>query len=492
MPRKRKDTTSINTLITSSKKMKDNENRVDNTLLHDYFDINNQGGYVCNIILESDNDVCNITLDSDNKKDGYLYHLAMRKGYENDIRIKDKSGNHLIYYSCQLNFKRLTRHLIDKYPCAIGQQNDWERSTNPLHAVCFYNTLHQAIFLMKHFPFLMHLKNTKGEIPLFTAVSRNGVKIIDSMLNTSIDIINIKNDHGQTALIYGCDRRKLPSVLKLLSYDEIDINIVDNDGNTALYYLCYNFASFEITEIDDLYNDYKKVIQLMHKKHPSAFRNVNRQGWNIFHVLASNQSTSFLALKMFAKSIEYMVNDYDNLGRTPFHIASLFENRKVITFIYKLSVADFSLTDRQHGKSGLHFLCENIVCHNYLNFYINNYKINVNAIDNYGNSAVHFLFQAINVSKSIDFGEKCLSMIKTLMDHNIFLSMIKNYAGMLISDIAKDKIEEAKGYKHTSTIQALQDCFSMIEDYETKARWQMYYFFMLHFDGNAKGNMSAK
>jgi hypothetical protein len=32
----------------------------------------------------------------------------------------------------------------------------------------------------------------------------------------------------------------------------------------------------------------------------------------------------------------------------------------------------------------------------------------------------------------------------------------------------------------------------MIEDYETKARWQKYYFFMLHFDGNAKGNMSAK
>jgi ankyrin repeat protein len=327
---------------------------------------------------------------------------------------------------------------------------------------------------------LVFAPNSRGRTPLFSAVDSNSAAIISALLKQATKCINHRDHNGETALILACKHCCFTAVLELLSYHDIDVNIMDKDGISAMYYLLKKYLVYHVDEDHIHFNDFKQVLELMHVKHPSAFYYINPSGGNLFHELAAHRYPELENKKLFLRSIYHMVNDYDNTGKTPLLTASKNCNSHVIDFIGWIPFADFSLKDLINGKSALHYLCENMICPNYLESFLHDYKINVNAIDNNGDTAVHSYCKLIDVSKQFRKPENCIKIINNVLNQNIFLSIKKNHSGEIISDILNSKIDEAKGYHLPVTIQTIKNCYEIIKDFEKKARWLIFQYFMLN------------
>jgi hypothetical protein len=127
----------------------------------------------------------------------------------------------------------------------------------------------------------------------------------------------------------------------------------------------------------------------------------------------------------------------------------------------------------------------------YLEFFLNQYRVDVNAIDNNGNSAIHHFFQDLDITKAIESPEKCYKIVQNVMDRNCFLSFEKNHLGLKIADIVKERIEEATLMNdNVLIIQTMMTCYEIIKVYENKARWQMFLYIILHIDEKQE-NQSA-
>ncbi len=137
-----------------------------------------------------------------------------------------------------------------------------ESGSSMLHLASEHGRFETMSYLLKNYKFDLDLCDTKGLTPLFYAVNKGCVKIIDLLISKDSNV-HVKYDRDQTLLHTACEK-DIPLIVKLLLFKCVNVDAVTTDGLTPLYIatekghgsivqiLCENGADIDIPTNSDL------------------------------------------------------------------------------------------------------------------------------------------------------------------------------------------------------------------------------------------------
>ena len=150
-------------------------------------------------------------------------------------------------------------------------------------------------------------------LPLHQAASNGDVKLMELILNTSLDL-NAKTSSGHTALHLACQYGKTEIVQLLITSPKdfsIDLNARNNNRCSALHLACKNSRT--------------EIVELLIKssKHFSIdFNARNNKGWTALHFACQNSNTEIVELLIkSSKDLNIDLNAKDDEGCTALHLA---------------------------------------------------------------------------------------------------------------------------------------------------------------------------
>jgi ankyrin repeat protein len=202
---------------------------------------------------------------------------------------------------------------------------------------------------------------------------------------------------GMTALHYAANEN-LPEVIKLLLKKGLSVNSLGLTKNTALhiaaerghdkliFLLGYHECNFNALDI----NNQSALEKAIDRKHPDCVKNLLLA--SKFQISDEIKSQAWKSLEQMSdfKSQHTLANAFntqpDPFGRTPLHLAVLENSVELVQFLIS-SGADINEKDKL-GLTALHFAAQGghkeiillLRCQD---------NINMNAVDNNGNSALH-------------------------------------------------------------------------------------------------------
>jgi ankyrin repeat protein len=427
-----------------------------------------------------------------------LISKVASKEYQNDIRMKDKSGQYPITLSCSFGilYAAFTIYLIKQYPYAIQQADSWDRRINPLHVAVEANDMEVVRFLLNNYHFLVYQQDPNGFIPLMYTDKTNNFEIMDIILNVATNCINMKTDYGITILIGSCLRLKTDMALKLLSYTNIiDINAVDVEGRNAIYCLFQELLKITFV-LNCHFTELEEVVDIIHRISPESFNCCAHYGRNLLHDFALTRIQRLGQLPTVLKYCHHLINQYDLMGRTPFHVACRHNNIHAFEQFEIMTGFDYSIKDKE-GEYPIHYLCDYMLSPELITNYITRYNVNVETLDNNGNTAVYYIIKTISEENYEDhdyvYGDgpehvdtsNYLTVMQLLLNHNLFLILSRNNDNKSVHDFAKEEYANGNLHHSIDTKQRLKSCCDFIEEKEKEARYHMFlYFFAKYTTGN--------
>jgi ankyrin repeat protein len=197
--------------------------------------------------------------------------------------------------------------------------------------------------------------------------------------------IDISDTDGRN-ILYNCIKFNYITLLELLI--EINkrnigisiINLQDRNGYTALHYcvLFNNFDAFKIL----IENDADPYI-------------MSKDGANIFIICLMYKRNNMINYLLDKK---FHINFTNNNDETLLQVACTYGNIDIINKLFELPSQQMANLDNKSNDSGLTILHQSIILDNYELFEILlNKKIDFNAVDFYGNSALHYCIMNVRI-----------------------------------------------------------------------------------------------
>lgn len=221
-----------------------------------------------------------------------------RIGY--DINIMFTNGNYPIHVACKRFYKELIKVLI-----ALGAKVNRKTSfgETPLHI-------------------------SSGIIPYQKKTdhysSGDNLLIIDLLIDTDIDI-NEVDESGNSALHLSCEGFNIDTI-KILTDKGANVNAKNNVGKSPLHISCF--------------------------KQPFDRANVKENKWDTYYHVENFSIIKFLIEK------GANVNEVDNDGNTPLHIACKSSDEKIVNFL--LANHAYVNSVNENGNTPLHEVCSMI------------------------------------------------------------------------------------------------------------------------------------
>jgi ankyrin repeat protein len=326
-------------------------------------------------------------MDEDNKTNEYLFECMRNhewdklketiNSYEN-INLNKKDGNNynLILYAIKYNRLDIVKLLLEK-KCNIDVVDFYNRSLLYEAIISDYYDIIEAIinYAVENIGLsIIDIKDNAGQIPLHYAIKNNKIEIIKLLLKNKSNV-NIHNNDGYNSLHLAIRKKNL-EVCKMIIDNGIYINTKTIiTGDTALH-LSLNLQTNEITKL-----------LLENKANPKIQDDGNEYTPLHYAVAWNNYDMINLLLDYGADP-----NIQDNMGNTPLmwcvkqdekeSCKKLIQNKKI--------EINCNITDI-YGDLPLHIIFENYDSSKsyYLETLIEN--TNVNIIDKYNNSILHYL-----------------------------------------------------------------------------------------------------
>uniref|UniRef100_A0ABD2X3J5 Uncharacterized protein n=1 Tax=Trichogramma kaykai TaxID=54128 RepID=A0ABD2X3J5_9HYME len=202
-----------------------------------------------------------------------------------------------------------------------------------------------------------------------------------------VNYISLRGDstHFHLACRFGCD----DAVARFLERGQDPNCLVLETGDKPLHLALANLHG----------EDGKKVVDLLLKNGANP-NSANANGSTPLHVICQDDRDDYVAVKMLLElSRKYNqwvhLNIRDGSGNAPVHWAVRRGNCRVFQLLLKKG-ADPNRTDKD-GSTPLHIICEQYQDNDvFLNPFLEDYKVNVNAQDKRGNTALHFALRNNN------------------------------------------------------------------------------------------------
>ncbi|KAI4354311.1 hypothetical protein L6164_003184 [Bauhinia variegata] len=224
-----------------------------------------------------------------------------------------------MYLAVEINNRRVLWHLLQA-PFPRGRQLTWHQGNSPLHAAIALrrNSGNSGGSLSQ--PLVeTWLRNLSTSLASSATCSRKtpGKALLEEIVESRPELMYLRDENGGTPLHFAAsigDIRGIRILLKEASSTALERNI---KGHLPIH----------IASKKGHVNVVKEILQ---RDWYDAMDFLNQKGQNIFHVAAKNGKDKIVKYILQNKKLEKLLNEKDNNGNTPLHLASMNMHPKVM------------------------------------------------------------------------------------------------------------------------------------------------------------------
>lgn len=250
-----------------------------------------------------------------------------------DFNAKNSEGNTYIHLAIQNDDENLLNKLIDKGADLDIANNE---GNTPLHlAILNKNAILIQILLEKNIN--VNLPNIDGNTPLHLAVINKDVELIQALLKNGANV-NAINIDGYTPLHLAILNKDIISIKQMLASENIDIT--KQNSNTSCIHLAALSGDIEI-------------FKLIFKLDTNAIYKLNADGHSVFHTAAQNGSHDILKF-LIANHPHHDINDVAQKNKqTCLHLAAINGHTNIVNLLLKTPDININQVD-ENGNTALH------------------------------------------------------------------------------------------------------------------------------------------
>ena len=353
--------------------------------------------------------------------------IPQLKYYYKNTAVGMQRFQHPVHYAAQ-NGDMVLLKLLQDHCQADCNVKDKLRKCIPIHIACHYSHLHMVEYLLEHWTHLTNKAYFKSTFII--ACEQHNLQILEKLVEYAMDKhirIDARNINGQKALHATTNARYIHHAELLLEYTQelgLDVNETDlsEHENTAFHYACS--GPLELVKLF-VNQAERRGIDL------NATNAFNRTGFIVACQEGSLEVVNYLLSQASALNID--LNVVDDGGKTAFMYAcqAIDKVQKVNAFIKHSK--HIQIDNRQHKVLSGSMSQEDLPM---LIILLHNSKalnINVNAIDNAGDTHLHWTLKHLYDSciDNVD-ATACLFLYHPDIDLNI-----RNNDGKTPLDLAK-------------------------------------------------------
>ncbi|KAH3762565.1 ankyrin 2,3/unc44 [Pelomyxa schiedti] len=285
----------------------------------------------------------------------------------------NKAGNTALHVATLRGSKSIAQKLI-----AIGADPNVKNAENStaLQLAVDGDSTDMVDVLLSTSSIDLNTKNNEGKTPLYTAAWRGNVISVRSLIGGGANV-NIKNKDGWSPMHAACGNGHL-EVVKELVTAHAEVNVQDNQGTTPLYHACDNMkvavAEYLLTvagidpniSAKDCWKpihaaarrglvNITKTILTRHR--PDLRATVKEcQQYNVLHLVVMASQTPSIEMLQLLVTSGADVNQQNENGMTPLHLACCVDVKPAITFLVETARARLDIKNN-NGRRPLEVSC---------------------------------------------------------------------------------------------------------------------------------------
>ncbi|KAL6198931.1 hypothetical protein ACLB2K_028719 [Fragaria x ananassa] len=308
----------------------------------------------------------------------------------------NKKGDTPLHVAARVGCHEIVDFLIDQARALdvtgadveTGRRKPLLRVTNmemdtALHVAVRYGHLGVVVMLMESDPELCCLTNSADESVLFLAARKGSVEIALYLLNESPVCPCFRGTNGVTALHAAVTRSKFTSkgiVRIMVSRNPEMIKNVDALGWTPLHYAAFR-GNLEATKVlmqcdssasyilDNsgmsalhvaAHAGYTKIMEELLRWRPDICDLLNGKGQTALHAAVLGARVNVVEYILKTPKLAAIINEADEDGNTPLHLAALQQNHKIIKVLSGDRRVDMIAINKKFSKPIDMFLGDNI------------------------------------------------------------------------------------------------------------------------------------
>ena len=333
-----------------------------------------------NDINETDNDGDTpLRLACGHSKDIKLIELLVKKGA--DWQARDNRGRSLLYNATENDCSTVLRYILEHRLYEDINKTDWNIRNRYGQTLLHYAAKSDDCIVLEHI-LEHHYYNDVNEIDnngktalLWACENNKNTKTIELLLDYGANWESRSND-GRTLLHFASANQSSTAVRYILKHHYYgDINEADKYKNTALHYACAKSK------------DIKTIELLMKKGADLKARGLSER--TLLHFASMNEYSTILGY-ILEHHYYNDINEVDKSGNTALHYAcKKNKNTTIIELLLKYK-GDWNARNK-YGKTILHFSTENDDRTVIMYILTHHYYDDINEVDNYGNTVLHYI-----------------------------------------------------------------------------------------------------
>ncbi|PQQ13125.1 ankyrin repeat-containing protein [Prunus yedoensis var. nudiflora] len=219
---------------------------------------------------------------------------------------------------------------------------------SPLFLAVRNGSANVVLYILNESPILPSFHGTNGVTALHMAVTRKhltGRSIVETMVSKIPGIIREVDELGWTPLHYAALGRNLEATRVLLQLDSDASYILDKSGLSALHVAAYAGCT--------------KIMEEMIGCRPDTCDLLNDKGQTILHAAVLGEQINVVNYILKNPKLAGLINEVDNDGNTPLHLAARQHNRQIITTLTQDRRVDKTATTEEFSQAVDFFLGDN-------------------------------------------------------------------------------------------------------------------------------------
>ncbi|XP_050370079.1 ankyrin repeat-containing protein At5g02620-like [Argentina anserina] len=206
-----------------------------------------------------------------------------------------------------------------------------------------------ALYLLNKSPVCPCFRGTNGVTALHAAVTRSNLTskgIVRTMVSRNPDMIKTVDALGWTPLHYAAFRGNLEATRVLLQCDSSASYILDNSGMSAFHVAAHA--------------GHTKIMEELLRWRPDICDLLNNKGQTALHAAVLGERVNVVEYILKTPKLAAIINEADNDGNTPLHLAALQQNHKIIKVLSGDRRVDMIAINKEFSKPIDMFLGDNV------------------------------------------------------------------------------------------------------------------------------------
>ncbi|RDX63986.1 Ankyrin repeat-containing protein, partial [Mucuna pruriens] len=298
---------------------------------------------------------------------------------ENEEILQQKTADSLstpLHLASRYGCTEIVSEIVSLCPDMVSAEN--KKMGTPIHEACQQDNVGVLKLLLDANPRALCKLNPNGKTACFVACSHGHLDMVNLLLNLSDMVGPEAAGFDQTCIHIAASRGHTDVVRELLNKWSELTQVIDDDGNSPLHHACDR--------------GHREIAWILLRRDPTTALKYNNSGYTPLHMAVMNGKVSILEdfMSSIAAAFHYLTREEE----TVFHLAVRYGWYDALEFLVRVSNGTNLLhCQDRYGNTVLHLAVMGRR-HKMAEFLINKTKVDINARNYEGVTALDILEQA--------------------------------------------------------------------------------------------------